>query len=743
MNHIPSLVIDLALILGAAGVVTFIFKRLKQPMVLGYILVGFLVSPNTNLFPSISDEGDIQTWSQIGVIFLLFALGLEFSFKKLAKVGSSAAATGVFELTIMSLAGFFTAQWLGWKLMDSLFMGGILAISSTTIIFRAFEELGLKTRQFTILVMGVLVIEDLAAVLLMVVLSALAVSRESAGFEMILALGKLIFFLSLWFLLGIFLLPSILKKMAKWLNDETLLILALALCLGMVVLAENVGFSAALGAFIMGSILSETVYGEKIEHMIRPLKTLFGAIFFVSVGMLIDLQVLKDYFGIIILFTLIVVFGKSLSVTIGALIAGKALKQAVSTGLSLTQIGEFSFIIASLGISLKVTSHYLYPIAIGVSVLTTFITPYLLRSIDGIYKGLTKILPNSWQDSINRYSMGSQNIRSESEWRLVFSAYLQIIFLNSVIILGIGLLSVFYLKPFMLGLLDNDWWSKILSLLLTLLAMAPFIWALTARKMQGGAYKSLWLDSKYNHGPLVTLEIARNLMAVALIGLLLRQFFGWVPALIGAVGVMGVVLVIFRQRLQGFYHRIEHRFLTNLNEKEKVHNINHSLSPWDAHLSKLVIGSASSLVGVSLGKLRLREKYGINIAFIERGNRTIYAPSKYDRLFPYDEIGVIGTDLQLLQFTQLVNTLNESVVQLTNSENISLEGFVVDEHNGLKGKTIRQSGIREMVNGLVVGIERNGKRMLNPPGELVFEWEDVVWVVGDRDLIRANYMKLS
>lgn len=742
MNHIPNLIIDLALILGAAGFITLLFKRLKQPVVLGYIIAGLLVSPNFTLFPTISEVEGIQTWAEIGVIFLLFALGLEFSFKKLASVGASAAVTGVFELSMMMLVGYAIGKLMGWPKMDCLFLGGIIAISSTTIIFRAFDELGLKTRQFTNLVMGVLIIEDLVAVLLMVLLSTLAVSQASAGTETLTAILKLAFFLCLWFLTGIYLLPSFLKSISRHLSNETLLIVAIGLCFGMVVLAGAVGFSAALGAFIMGSILAETIYGENIEHLITPVKNLFGAIFFVSVGMLIDIKILGQYIVPVLLLTAIVLVGKTIFVSLGALIAGKALRQSVQAGTSMSQIGEFSFIIATLGVTLNVTSSYLYPIAVGVSVITTFTTPYMIRLADPIFNFLIRSLPAKLVNALNNYSRGSQTIKGESDWRIVFNAYLQMILLNSVIIVSLILLSNYYLKPFVASYFDNMIWAKLVSIILTLLVMSPFIWGLMAKKIQGIAYKSLWLDSKYNHGPLVTLEALRNIVAVILVGVLFRQFFPFWKAFAGTAVAMIIVLVIFKQRLQHFYHRIEHRFLTNLNEKQKTSPASQVLTPWDAHLSRITISPSSALIGKGLEELQLREKYGINIALIERGNRVIYAPSAREQLFPFDEIGVIGTDIQLQVFSKLVESMSEAHVSNADGENIALVKIVVDEHNGLTGQTIRQSRIREKTNGLVVGIERNGQRLLNPVSDTAFEWQDVVWLVGDRSKIKDAFQVL-
>ncbi|MEO7309782.1 MAG: cation:proton antiporter [Chitinophagaceae bacterium] len=740
--HLPTLITDLALILGAAGVITLLFRRVKQPVVLGYIIAGLLVGPNIKLLPTITELEGIRIWADIGVIVLLFSLGLEFSFKKLASVGTSAAITGAFELIFMTCIGFFTGKMLDWPQMDCLFLGGIIAISSTTIIFRAFDELGLKSKQFTNLVMGVLVIEDLVAVLLLVLLSTLAVSQASAGTEMLIALLKLGFFLALWFILGIYILPSFLKLVSKWLSSETLLILSLALCLGMVVLATNVGFSAALGAFIMGSILSETLYGEKIEHLISSVKDLFGAIFFVSVGMLIDPKVLLQYWLPVLLLTVIVVVGKTIFVSLGAIIAGKPLQKAVQAGTSMSQIGEFSFIIAGLGLDLKVTSSYLYPIAVGVSVITTFTTPYMMRLADPLYGVLQKSLPEKWLAAINRYSAGSQTMKAETDWQKVFTSYLQIVGVNGVLIIALIGLSEYYLKPFIAGHFHDALAAKLIALLLTLLGSMPFIWALMAKKVQSIAYKSLWLDRKYNHGPLVTLEIFRNLLGVALVGFVIRRFFPFWPSIAGTFVVMVVALVMFRTRLQKFYSRIEKRFINNLNEKENAQKLPpRILTPWDAHLSAFKISAASDLIGKNLEELALREHYGINIGYIERGNKMIYAPARDEKLYPYDEIGVIGTDIQLQQFRKLVELTNEDFVNETDREDIQLERIVVDEHNALKGKGIRDSGIREQTHGVVVGIERNGERILNPPSYEVFEWDDVVWLVGDHKKIQQHLRK--
>jgi CPA2 family monovalent cation:H+ antiporter-2 len=736
MSHLPDLIRDLALILGIAGITTLLFKKLKQPVVLGYILAGLLVGPNFSLLPSVTDQEGIKIWADIGVIFLLFSLGLEFSFKKLVKVGGTAGITGIFEITCMIGLGYLTGRMMGWPEMDSIFLGGIIAISSTTIIIRAFDELGVKTKKFAEVVMGVLIIEDLVAVLLMVLLSTLAVSREFAGGEMLESALKLIFFLCLWFISGILLLPSLLKWARRFMNSETLLIISLGLCLLMVVLATYAGFSAPLGAFIMGSILAETTMAEKIEHVVQPVKNLFGAIFFVSVGLLIDVSLLMDNIVPVIVLTLAVIIGKTVFVTLGALISGQPLKVALQSGMSLSQIGEFSFIIASLGITLNVISEILSVIAVGVSVLATFATPYMIKLADPFYNWLYRRMPMKWKTAINQYSTGAQTIQAESDWKIVLRSYLVTMGGNAVVVIALVLLSEEFLMPAIYGGMERPLLSGIITFVITLFATAPFLWALAIRKMHYLAYRNLWLDKKYNHGPLVMLEVVRNVLLVVLVGFMVDRLFTTMVAMVAILPVIIIVLLVFSHRLNRFYSRLEKRFLSNLNEREHYESSGNSeLSPWDAHIAYFTIPPESQMIGISLESLGWREKYGINIAYIERGTKTILAPARTDVLYPFDQIAVIGTDVQLEQFRAVVESVTTAQEDGLHQDEITLNKLIVDEHTGLKGKTIRTSGIREMTNGLVVGIERKGVRLLNPDSTTIFEWDDIVWVVGNRKMI--------
>lgn len=735
MLHLPVLITDLGLILAAAAITTLLFKKIRQPLVLGYILAGLLVGPHVKFIPTVTDNESIHIWAEIGVIFLLFSLGLEFSFKKLVKVGGSAGITAIVEVVCMLLIGFVAGKVMGWGNMDSIFLGGILSVSSTTIIIRAFEELGVKHKKFAGLVFGVLIVEDLVAILLLVLLSTLAVSRQFAGAEMFFSILKLCFFLVLWFIGGIFLVPTFLKATRKLMNDETMLIVSIALCLFMVLLAVKVGFSPALGAFIMGSILAETTQAEKIEHLTKSVKDLFAAIFFVSVGMLIDPGILVTYAVPILIITIATILGKFLSSGLGALLSGQPLKTSVQTGMSLAQIGEFSFIIATLGLTLKVTSDFLYPIAVAVSAITTFTTPYLIRSSESFYLFLERRLPSKWVNALNRYSSGTAGITTLSDWKVLLKAYTFNTIIHSVILIAIIFAGSRYLYPFMSKNLIDGKNSMLISLIVSLVIMTPFLWALAIRRIERKAHSHLWLNKKYTRGPLIAIEVLRIGLAIFAVGFLIFQFYNtWISITI-AMALLVLVMFIFSRKLQAFYDRLENRFLYNLNAREEQ-NRQPEILPWDTHLTELTISPESGLVGKTLIELAVREKYGVNIALIERGNKMIPTPGRDERLYPNDKVMLIGSDDQLAALTVLFKgTEEDSRHSDFPKKDMTLQKIVISTASPVYAQSIRDSGIREKTQGLVVGIERRGNRILNPDSNLVFENDDVVWIVGNHKKI--------
>jgi len=732
MSQLPELIKDLAIILSAAAFIILVFRKLKQPVVLGYIIAGLLVGPNFKIFPTIIEIDSIKTWADIGVIFLLFGLGLEFSFKKLLKVGGVAAFTAITEVTLTLLLGYGVGQLLGWNEMDSLFFGGILSIASTTIIIRAFDELGVKNQKFAGIVTGVLVIEDLVAVLLMVLLSTVAVSQTFEGGEMVKAVFKLAFFLVLWFVSGIFFIPTFFRNIRRLINEETLLIISLAFCFLMVVLATYVGFSPALGAFIMGSILAETTKAEKIDQLTKSVKMLFGAIFFVSVGMLIDPSMVLKHILPICAATLVLLFGKPLFVTLGALASGLPLKIAIKSGMSLSQIGEFSFIIATLGLSLNVTSDFLYPVAVAVSVLTTFTTPYMIRFSEPAYKRIEAVLPQKWKDTLTAYSIGAHHIAEISDWKKVLRSYFVNMMMFSVIIVTLIIGSTRYLEPIFLLYGGH----KIITAIITLAVLSPFLWALAFRRTQRQAYASVWLKSS-KRGPLILLQFSRVALAVLYIGFLFYHLFSPMIALENMI-ITCIALAIFRKKIQAFYGKIETRFLSNFNERESA-TLN--LTPWDTHITKFELNAQSPYIGKSLLESKMREEFGVNIVAIERGDFIINVPNRDNHLYPDDKISVIGTDEQLSNFKIFLESSAPQIEDVT--QNISLHHFTISKNSALVGRSIRESGIRERTQGLVVGIERNGERILNPESDVIFEPEDKVWLVANEKRIQRIIKELS
>ncbi len=722
-----------------AAVVTLAFKKLKQPVVLGYLIAGFFLSPHFHFFPSVKDTTNIAVWAEIGVIFMLFGLGLEFSFKKLAKVGKSASITATFEIVAMLLAGYLAGQLLGWSKMDSLFLGGILSISSTTIIVRAFDELGMKGRNFVSLVFGVLIVEDLIAILLLVLLSSVAVSQSLAGGELFFSSLRLGFFLVLWFVLGIYLLPAFLHRFREYLSDETTLVVSIGLCLMMVVIASQVGFSPALGAFVMGSILAETRQGHRIEKLLLPVKDLFSAVFFVSVGMLIDPRVIQEYFGVILSLTFLTIVGKFLCSSFGALVSGRSLKTSVQAGMSLAQIGEFSFIIATLGMTLKVTSEFLYPVAVAVSALTTFSTPYLIKYAEPFHAWIESKLPVAAKGLLARYETAMGESSGRNVLTLVWDEYGMKMILNSVIVIAITLMISRLALPSLQEQLGPSLWIVLSACAIALLFALPFLWAI----FLGGPSHTREYDretvdrlKKLQLG----ISIIRFLLGGTLIAFVVSQFTSIVAVTgIALLLVATTGMFLFSRRSENIYRRIENRFLTNLNENERETlqaAKSTELAPWDASLAQLVVSPNSTLIAKTLQQSALKERFGITIAMIERGARRILAPTRDELLLPYDTLYLIGTEEQIEAARGTIEPPHsENLPSL--SDSFGLASLSVRSTHPFVGKPIRECGIRELIQGLIVGIERNGTRILSPESSISLMAGDLLWVVGDLRKIRS------
>ena len=731
MGHLNTLISDLALILVVAGVTTLLFKWLKQPVVLGYIVAGFLVGPHFSFFPTVSDLANINIWSEIGIIVLLFSLGLEFSFRKLVNVGGSAVITAAVIVVGMMLLGYAAGRILHFTYLDSVFLGGMLSMSSTTIIIKAFTDLNMRKQKFTSIVFGVLIVEDMFAVLMMVLLSSIAVNNELEGSELIYSILKLAFFLITWFLVGIFVIPTFLKKARRFLNSETLLVVSMGLCLGMVVLASYAGFSSALGAFVMGSILAGTNEAEKIEKVVQPVKDLFGAVFFISVGMLVDPVILTQYALPIVLLSLVVICGQILFGTTGMLISGQPLNVAVKSGFSLSQIGEFAFIIATLGMTLKVIDGFLYPIVVAVSVITTFTTPYFIKMADPASKWIENHLPERLSFLIDRYSANASTVQVENPWKKVFGVYLGKIALYSTILIGILILSLSWFIP-MIEDVVPDSWGTTLGVVITLAVMSPFLWGLAMKRINSRKLMSIKENKSANFVPLFLMVILRFL-----IGYFLSKVYSQRTGVLLGVVLFVLITLFLSKRLQRQILSLESRFMDNLNERElrrtgKKNNLVHNM-----HLAHMEVYGSCEFIGKRLADANIHRNYGVNIVSIKRGNKRINIPKGDSRIFPGDLISVIGTDEQIQRFLEAVEPEDTGTDAEEPEIHFEFERIAIPDDSSLIGKTLAQSGIREKDSCLVVGIEHADGSFYEPTADFLFKKGDMIWIVGEKEKIGA------
>ena len=645
MAEIPFLVKDLALILMVAGIVTIIFKKLKQPLVLGYIVAGFLVSPHMPYTMSVIDETDIKTWADIGVIFTLFSLGLDFSFKKIVKMGASPIIATIVIVFAMMMLGISIGHGFGWSKMDCIFLGGMLAMSSTTIIYKAFDDMGLRQQKFAGMVMSVLILEDILAIVMMVMLSAIAGGNNPDGEQMIGSVIKIAFFLVLWFIVGIFAIPLFLRSVRKLINNETLLIVALGLCCGMAVLSTKVGFSSAFGAFVMGSILAETIEAEKIIKLVEPVKNLFGAIFFVSVGMLVDPKILIEYAIPILALVGSILIGQAIFGTFGFMLGGESLKSAMRCGFSMAQIGEFSFIIASLGLSLGVISNYLYPVVVAVSVITTFLTPYMIRLATPTYQVMEKHLPKRLINILNHFAMSHPSTTQQSKWKSLLRQMLINTVAYSILTAAVIALMFTFVLPFTRSLFPGwklHWYANAITGILTLVLIAPFLRAIVMKKNHSNEWKRLWVESSINRIPLLFTIVVRFVIALAFIFYICNYLTRFTDALMIIIGIAVVSLMIASRWTKKRSIKMERLFIHNLRSRDIMAQVNGEKKPLyeghlldrDIHISDFDVPEDSSWGGKTLKELHLRERFGVDMSSIMRGSQRLNIPNGDTVIFP-------------------------------------------------------------------------------------------------------------
>ena len=742
MAEIPFLVKDLALILMVAGVVTLIFKRLKQPLVLGYIVAGFLVSPHMPYTVSVMVETDIQTWADIGVIFTLFSLGLDFSFKKIVKMGASPIIACIVIVFCMMMLGISVGHGFGWDRMDCIFLGGMLAMSSTTIIYKAFDDMGLRQQKFASMVMSVLILEDILAIVMMVMLSAIAGGSNPDGEQMISSVLRIGFFLVLWFIVGIFAIPLFLRSVRKLINGETLLVVSLGLCCGMAVLSTKVGFSSAFGAFVMGSILAETIEAEKIIKLVEPVKNLFGAIFFVSVGMLVDPKILVEYAVPILALVGTILVGQAIFGTFGFMLGGESLKSAMRCGFSMAQIGEFSFIIASLGLSLGVISNFLYPVVVAVSVITTFLTPYMIRLALPSYQMMEKHLPCKFINILNHFAMSHPSTQQQSKWKsLIRQMAINTIAYSILSAATIAMMFTFVL-PLMRNLLPGwqlHWYANALTGLLTVVLISPFLRAIVMKKNHSPEWKRLWAESSINRVPLLFTIVVRYIIALAFIFYIINYLSRFTNALIVCIGAVVVLLMVASRHIKKRSIVMERLFIHNLRSRDIAAQVNGEKRPLyaghlldrDIHISEIEVPEDSTWCGKSLKELHLRERFGIDMSSIRRGSQRLNIPNGDTVIFPGDKLQIIGNDDQNHKFAQaLTSELAPEDVDIEKRE-MKLRQLIISGGSEFLGKTLIESGIRDKYNCMVVGLEEGRENLTRVLPTRVFKKGDIIWLVGE------------
>ena len=759
MSHLPTIITDLAMILLVAGVTTILFKKINQPLVLGYIIAGFITGPNFVFFPTVADKVNVQAWSEIGVIFLLFALGLEFSFYKLKKVGSTAFVSTAVIIFSMLFVGYGVGQLLGWSHMDSIFLGGMLSMSSTAIIIKAFDDLQLREKSFTKVVFGVLIVEDIAGIAMMVILATIAVATSGIStVELALSVGRLVFFLVLWFVAGMYLIPTFFKKAQKLMTDETLVVVSIGLCLGMVYLATSLGFSSALGAFIMGSLIAEAPNAEHIEHLVSPIKDLFGAVFFVSVGMMVNPALLLDYAVPVAVLVATTILGQLFFSTCGVLAAGQKLHTAVLCGFSLTQIGEFSFILATLGMNLGVTSDFLYPIIVAVSVITTFTTPFFINAAEPAYAKLVSILPQRFLDWLERYT-DNNDIKGDQDWKNLLTDYVLHMVIYATLLFAIMLGSSLYLLPYLQDNLQLPY-ANFIAAAATFLVMAPLLRAiLVNRAGSAELFSILWFKRRANHLPLMILILGKVLLASCSLYFIFNDLMGIHGILAFGAIIVAVYFIASSDWLMGEYLRIESRFLVNLNEKhmrkhreaqggEQGHWFDEEL-----YLAYYKVADNSPIIGKTMKQLAVRQYYGCNVLQIRTPQATIDMPGGEVMVTKGANLLLIGSASQLkimdaaiiqrhLELHRLWGPVTMRQFMLEDHAYAPEQQFLslaitIDKHSPILGTSLKAADLRQKWSCLVIGLERGAFTITNPNVSLVFEENDLLWVLGKQKMMNT------
>lgn len=751
------MVADLALILVASGIVTIIFRKLKQPVVLGYIVAGFLISPNFDYLPTVVDQADISAWGDVGVIFLMFGLGLEFSFKKLGQVGGSAFTVAATVMAMMILVGAGIGALMGWDKMDCIFLGGMISMSSTMIILKSYEEYNLMRERFAQMVLGALVIEDIGGIFMLVILSAISVGRNVSGVAMAQQIIIMLIYLAAWILIGIYLVPTILKKITSLLNDELVLIVSAALCMAMVVIGNLIGFSSALGAFLAGSILAGTIQSDRIRYLIKPVKDLFGAIFFVSVGMLIVPKMLIDYIVPIIIITIVVIVGQMTFSVLGILLSGQSLHTAIRGGFSMVQIGEFSFIVATLGMSFGVISDFLYPVIVCVSVITAFATPIFIKNSEKAYRFINRKLPEKAKKALRRNTSESQTRDSlDNDW----NQYIKNICIRTGACSSILFLFYWagtrYIMPRIDEAVGSPMTGNIISAAIIIAAMLPVINVMFDSNVT--LYYKLWVKHRSNHLPLITMRALRALIGACFVALVLRKIFLIPFVILVLIAAIPIILIIRSTWLNGVTIAMEKRFVANFSErtltKAKRDRARNRTYRWlDESLYVVEFEITDSEFYKTIFDFTKRRDFVVTIIRIIRKDDYVNMPSADEYIQYGDVLQMLGTWDEVDACTILLE--KDDAIRYTDSEDKTLKDFMygqrfegvpeegelvcvpikLDSDSRFIRKSIRNCGLRQAFGATIIGIERGALPIVSPDIDTILMKDDIVWLIGGASMV--------
>ena len=739
--EVPQLITDLAIMLSTAAVVTIVFKKLRIPTILGYILAGFLIGPNFPMFLDIGSKASIETWSEIGVVIILFHIGLEFDFHKIADIGSTAIVSALVKMAGVLFVGYGFGLALGLSVMNSVFLGVMLSISSTVVIQKCLEEMDLAKEKFAGLVMGSLVMEDVIAVFMMVILTTMSVSRGGDTGSIALHLFLMLTYLIIWLVLGIYFVPTFLDRVMGLMSDEMLTLLSLGFCFLMALLAQAIGFSMELGAFLAGSFFAGTKYVGRVEHVTAGIKDMFGAIFFLSVGMLVNPAIIAERWTSIVPIAVIAVVAKLIFATIGMTLSGQDIETAVRGGVALAPIGEFSFIIASLGISLGVMEEYLYPVIVAASILTIVFTPVMIRNSDRIVSLVTSLIPAKLRRKIDAYTSDDQDAEEHtSEWKIVLKdTFLKIAIYGSIMLVTV-VAGCRLLQPLLAGP-AGDRASRIIVTVIIYAVMILF--ARPYLGMRSVAFTQLWMDRLSNRPPLVVLVILKFGIMMAIAAAPLIMLFN-IRGLFLLLAPAAIFLITRSDFIATYYLQLEKRFLANLNQKTmEERGGSRDTSHWleeDYSIFSGIVRERASYAGRSIQDLAWGRNEAVYVVKIKRGDKRMTMPPARTTLQTGDKVYVIGDRQSLETFRKTIGTAETTEIRTLKE---FLDGAYPDEEHALAcaaikvrgteqdvGKPIRKSGINAKTRCMILGIERGGYATTMPDANMLIEEGDILWIVG-------------